>query len=466
MSNLKEQVITGLLEETAFRNRFRQPAALAERMAFCHTPGVSLAVVNNGEIEWAEGFGVREIGRPDPITPDTLFQAGSISKPIFALAVMRLVEQGRLELDEDVNNYLTSWRVPASNGWQPRLTLRHLLSHTAGLTVHGFPGYRHDEPVPAIPQLLAGEAPANTDPVEANILPGLTFRYSGGGTTVAQQAVVDVLGRPFPDIMRELIFEPLGLRNSTYEQPLPAARAAQAATAHPFKARPIPGRWHTYPEMAAAGLWTTPSDLARIGIEVQRALAGERGRLLSPETAAQMLTPQAETDNGNHIGIGFFMMGKGDAVRFGHGGWDEGFLAHLTLYRNGGKGMVLMMNANEGHPMIDEIERAVARVYEWPDYFPKDKTTVELPAASLNAYTGRFVTEDGKHTFTVHQDGGRLFLTLPRQSPLELLPESETAFYMTATNAEIAFMKDDSRVTALTVKQAGRDIQAKRKTEA
>ena len=462
MPDLKEQVITGLLPETAFPNRFRQPAALADRMAFFHTPGLSLAVVNNGAIEWAQGFGLREIGRPDPITPDTLFQAGSISKPVFALAVMRLVEQGRLNLDEDVNNYLTSWRVPAGNGWQPRLTLRHLLSHTAGLTVHGFPGYQHDEPVPSISQLLSGEPPTNTAPVAVNILPGLTFRYSGGGTTVAQQAVVDVLGRPFPDIMRELVFEPLGLQNSTYEQPLPAAFAGQAATAHPFKGRPIPGRWHTYPEMAAAGLWTTPSDLARIGIEVQRALAGESGRLISPETAAQMLTPIAETDNGNHIGIGFFILGKGDAIRFGHGGWDEGFLAHMTLYRNGGKGMVLMMNANEGHPMIDEIERAVARAYDWPDYVAKDKTAVELPASSLDAYTGRFVTEDEKQTFTISQDNGRLCLTLPHQQPIELLPESETAFFMTATNAEITFTKDDTTITALTINQSGRQIQAKK----
>jgi CubicO group peptidase (beta-lactamase class C family) len=462
LSNLMKQVITGLLSDTAFRNRFGQPAALADRMAFYHTPGVSIAVINNGEIEWAQGFGVCEIGRPNPVTPDTLFQAGSISKPIFALAVMRLVEQGRLDLDEDVNNYLTTWKVLANNGWQPRLTLRHLLSHTAGLTVHGFPGYQQDEPVPSVRQLLFGEPPTNTAPVEVNILPGLTFRYSGGGTTVAQQAVVDVLGKPFPDLMRELVFEPLGLKNSTYEQPLPAALAGQAATAHPWKGRPVPGRWHTYPEMAAAGLWTTPSDLARIGLEVQRALAGEDGRLISPATAAEMFKPLADTDGGNKIGIGFFLLGEGGKLRFGHGGWDEGFMAQMTMYQQGGKGAVVMFNANEGHPMLNEIERAVARAYDWPDYFSKDKVAVELPADSLDAYTGRFVTENEKHTFTVQRDGGRLFLTLPHQPPIELLPESETAFFMAATNAEITFTKDDSGVTALNIQQAGPPIEAKK----
>lgn len=457
-----EQVINSLLPDTAFTNRYGRPTLLTDRMARYHTPGVSLAIVNNGQIEWAQGFGVREIGRPDPVTPDTLFQAGSISKPIFALAVMRLVEQGRLDLDEDINNYLTTWKLPANNGWQPRITLRHVLSHTAGLTVHGFPGYQHDEPVPTVTQLLSGQPPTNTDPVQVNTLPGLTFRYSGGGTTVAQQLVVDVLKQPFPTIMRELVFEPLGLKNSTYEQPLPAALAAQAATAHPWKGRPVPGRWHTYPEMAAAGLWTTPTDLALIGLDLQRTLAGETGRLLSPQTAAHMLTPIAETDSGNHIGIGFFLLGKGDTLRFGHGGWDEGFLAHLTMYRQGGQGMVLMLNANEGHPMIDEIERSIARAYNWLDFFPKDKATITLPAESLDAYTGRYTTDNEKHTFIIHHNNGRLTLTLSGQPPIELLPESETTFHMPVINTEITFTKDDTTITALTVKQNGRQIQAKK----
>jgi CubicO group peptidase (beta-lactamase class C family) len=366
-------VISGLLPQSS-EGSYGRPAKLARRMASYHTPGVSIAVVNNGAIEWACGFGVREKGEPEPVTPETLFQAGSISKPIFALAVMRLVEEGKLDLDEDVNRRLTSWKVPPNGSWQPRITLRQLLSHSAGLTVHGFPGYGVDEPIPTVVEVLNGQPPANTDPVRVDILPGVQFRYSGGGTTVAQQLVVDTLGKPFPQIARELVLDPLGMAHSTYEQPLPPDRAALAATAHPEKARPLPGRWHVYPEMAAAGLWTTPSDLARAGIELQRALHGDPPRLLRRETIAAMLTPQI----GEDMGIGFFLEGRGDNTRFGHLGSDEGFVAQAAFYKDRGLGAVVMLNSNEGQPLLGEILRAIAREYGWPGYFPPESTPGEV----------------------------------------------------------------------------------------
>ena len=260
-------VINNVCPATGLAHKFDPPQTLRQRMKQLHTPGVSIAVINNFAVEWAQGFGVCDVATKTKVTPETLFQAGSISKPIFALAVMRLVQDGRLNLDEDVNRYLSSWQVPANDGWQPKLTLRQLLSHTAGLTVHGFPGYQASEKLPTVPQVLNGEPPANTGKVEVNLLPGTQFRYSGGGTTVAQQAVVDVLNKPFPQIMRELVLDPLGLTHSTYEQPLPKRWVAQAATGHPWKENPVNGKFHTYPEMAAAGLWTTASDLATISVE-------------------------------------------------------------------------------------------------------------------------------------------------------------------------------------------------------
>ncbi|HEY9909415.1 MAG TPA: serine hydrolase domain-containing protein, partial [Thermosynechococcaceae cyanobacterium] len=260
-----ERFINNLLPATALEGKFGSPKNLYEQLARYHTPGISIAVINDFEIEWARGFGVCEAETTRAVTPDTLFQAASISKPVFALAVMRLVQEGRLNLDEDINTYLTSWRAPAIEDWQPRITLRQLLSHTAGLTVHGFPGYRNSEPLPTTVQILNGEPPANTDKVEVNIIPGLHHRYSGGGTTVAQQVLVDVLGKPFPEIMRELVLDPLGMTNSTYQQPLPNHWSAKAATAHLFSGIPLEGKHHVYPEMAAAGLWTTAADLAKVG---------------------------------------------------------------------------------------------------------------------------------------------------------------------------------------------------------
>ena len=308
-----ERVINHLVPQTAFKDRYGAPASLHEQLARYHTPGVSIAVINNCEIEWARGFGICEAGKPAQVTPTTLFQAGSISKPVFALAVMHLVQQDRLDLDEDINVYLKSWQVPANGGWQPRITLRQVLSHSAGLTVHGFPGYQSSEPVPTVPQILSGEPPANTEKVEVNILPGLQIRYSGGGTTVAQQALVDTLGRPFPEIMRTLVLDPLGMIDSTYEQPLPDDWATRAATAHPSKGIPLRGKHHIYPEMAAAGLWTTATDLAKVGVELLTGLRDKPHSLLAKETIEAMLSPQLpgqREGEDDFVGLSFFCSGK------------------------------------------------------------------------------------------------------------------------------------------------------------
>jgi len=283
------------------------------------------------------------------------------------------------------------------------------------------------------------------------------LRYSGGGTTVAQQAVVDRLGQPFPQIMRKTVLDPLGMANSTYEQPLPVSRTRAAATAHPWKGRPLPGRWHVYPEMAAAGLWTTPTDLARAGIELQKALKGE-SPLFSMETAKRMLMPSV-TDE---IGIGFFLEGTGEDVRFGHGGWDEGFVAEMTVYKDKGMGAVVMVNSNEGQPLLREIQRAVAKEYGWPGYFPADKSKATVADGVLESYTGDYVTKSGVR-FSVTRTDGALRLTAAGQPPIDLTAESETKFYAAILNTEFVFAPaEKDRPASLTLSQGGRQTTAEK----
>ncbi len=456
-----ERVVNGLLPMTAFDNRYGAPAKLSDRMAYYHTPGVSIAVINGSEIEWACGFGVLEQGKPAPVTPETLFQAASISKPVFALGVLRLVEEGRLDLDEDVNRRLTSWKVPPAGSWQPRITLRHLLTHSGGLTVHGFHGYTVAERRPTVVELLEGRPPSNSPRIEVNIVPGVQSRYSGGGIMAAQQLVMDVTGKPFPQLLRELVLDPLGLKHSTFEQPLPPARAANAASAHPFKARPLPGRWHVYTEMAAGGMWTTPTDLARIAVELQRTLRGETPRLLKRATAEEMLKPQV----GEDMGIGFFLEGKDENARFQHGGSNEGFLAQATFYKHRGLGVVIMANSNEGDPMIDEILRAVAREYEWPGIFPEEPATVEIAEAAAEALAGRYETAS-KIALTVTRQGKNLFLTAGDQPPLTMIPLSDTSFLLRPLDSRVTFEKDaQGRGSRLTLEQAGKPTVAERRQE-
>src|ERR1700744_100481 len=264
---------------------------LLTRMQQLHVQGVSIAVVHHGVIEWARGYG---IATPDnkPVTPETIFQAGSISKPVASMGALRLVQEGKLSLDADVNTKLTSWKVPASDAVPGAVvTLRELMTHTAGMTVHGFPGYAAGAPVPTLVQVLNGEKPANTPAVRIDTPPGTIWRYSGGGITIMQQLMIDVTHEPFPKLMHDTVLAPIGMTHSTYEQPLPAALLPTAATPYDGQDKLVPGGAHTYPEMAAAGLWTTPSDLARFIIENQQSLQGKANHVLSQAMTKEMMTP-------------------------------------------------------------------------------------------------------------------------------------------------------------------------------
>jgi CubicO group peptidase (beta-lactamase class C family) len=341
---------------------------LASRMAVLHVPGVSVAVIHDGKILWARGFGVTKLGGA-PVTENTIFQAGSISKPVTAMAVMHLVQAGRLNLDADINTYLKSWKVPENEFTaQKKVTLRELLSHTAGVTVHGFPGYASGAPVPTLVQVLNGEKPANTPAIRVDTPPGTLWRYSGGGYVITQQMLLDVTGQSFPAFMRTTVLGPLGMTHSTYEQPLPAARQPDAATPYDQNGVAVVGGAHTYPEMAPAGLWTTPSDLARYAIGVQKALTGQPG-ILSKATAAEMVKDVGMGPLG-HYGLGPELGGKPDHPWFAHRGVDEGFLSNLVAY-NMGDGVVIMTNGMNGGQLGDEIQRTIARKYHWPDFAPK-----------------------------------------------------------------------------------------------
>ena len=330
---------------------------VADRMAELGVPGVSVAVLVDGEIAWARGYGLADVESGRPVTPNTLFQAASISKPVAALAALRLVESGRVDLDGDVNAYLTSWRVP-DNAFteQGPVTLRGLLTHRAGLTVWGFPGYGPDEEAPDGPGVLDGRG--NTDPVRVYKTPGESWRYSGGGYTVMQQLVADMAGKPFAAVMREEVLDPIGMSRSTYEQPIPPERQDDIATGYRSDGERVPGGWHTYPEQAAAGLWTTPSELALYAREMQRAWKGESTRVLGEALAREMLTPDADD-----WGLGPAISEDGE--RFRHGGSNQGFRCTFAAYIDGDDGVFVMTNSDSGSELAAEIAITVAQAYGW-----------------------------------------------------------------------------------------------------
>jgi CubicO group peptidase (beta-lactamase class C family) len=335
--------------------------SLPELMKIYKVPGLSVAVIDDFKIAWAKAYGVTEAGSDTPVTVHTLFQAGSISKPVAATGALYLVEHGKLSLDENVNDKLKTWQVPENEFTKDqKVTLRRLLSHSAGLTVHGFPGYEVGASIPTLVQILNGEKPANTAPVRVDFIPGTKARYSGGGITIEQQLIIDVTGEPFPQFMRETVFDKIGMNDSTYEQPLPPARAAMAATASHADGMVVPGKWHIYPEMAAAGLWTTPTDLGKFAIETALSKQGKANHILSEAMTRERLNPQIE-----NIGLGFFLGDGGNPAEFGHDGDDEGFQARLIMFADSGKGVALMVNSDAGLTMASFLEESIAKEYGW-----------------------------------------------------------------------------------------------------
>jgi len=339
------------------------PFTLQQIMEKYRVPGVSIAVIKDFAIHWSKGYGVADVTSGAPVTPETMFQAASISKPVSAMAVLRAVQEGKLSLDQDINTILKSWKLPTGDFTREQaVTLRTLLSHTSGLgDGFGFPGYHPKDPLPTVVQILNGEKPSNTGKVFMERPPFSAIKYSGGGTVVVQLALTDVIGRPFPQILREWVLDPLGMTNSAFEQPLSPERDKQAARAHSGRGQAMDAKWHVYPELEAAGLWTTPSDLARLTIEVQKSLGGKSNRVLSTGIVKEMVTPVGVGD----FAIGFSVTKEGQGWYFGHGGSNWGFRGDLLAHRLKGYGVVIMANADSGGVVISELRARVAAAYNW-----------------------------------------------------------------------------------------------------
>ncbi len=325
-------------------------------------PGVSIAIIEKVEIVKAKGYGFTEKDGTTPVTAETLFQAGSISKPVAALGALKWIEDGQLALDSDVNRSLKQWQVPENKFTkEDKVTLRRILSHSAGLNVHGFPGYPTFSLLPTTIKILDGLEPANTSAIRVDTMPGSAWRYSGGGYTVMQQMMTEVAGKPFAEVMQDTVLTPLKMTASTYEQPLPKDRISSAASGYDSAGKAVKGKWHIYPEMAAAGLWSTPSDVARFTISIQNAATGKSNPIITPSMTREMLTAQ----KGN-MGLGLFLEGAGKSRRFSHSGRNEGFDAYMVACIESGQGLVIMINKNDDTGALMRIFKAVSKEYQWP----------------------------------------------------------------------------------------------------
>lgn len=453
-----DRVEHGLLLPVVVKGEPAPGMNIADRMAFYKVPGVSIAVIDRGRVDWTAGLGFADLPSKRRVTPSTRFQAASISKSVAATAALHFVEAGKIDLNRNVNEYLGSWKVPDNEFTrEQKVTLRRILSHSAGITVHGFPGYEAGKTVPTLVEVLNGEKPANTEPIRVDTVPGTKWRYSGGGYTVMQQMLIDVLVEPFPDMMQRTVLSKFDMQDSAYSQPLRDDWRQFAATAYRDDGKPVEGLYHTYPELAAAGLWTTPGDLARFAIGIQEALAGKSQAVISKAMAEQMLTRQMNDD-----GLGVFLTGEGQSLWFGHGGANEGFRCMFVAYARTGQGAAIMTNSDSGDQLISEVMFAIAHEYNWPDYRPVERTEVKVNPSFFRGYVGSYQLAPDL-ILSVTQEGDHLMTQATGQDKVEIFPENDRKYFAKVVDAEITFVCDSrGDATELILHQGGEDHHAKR----
>ena len=425
---------------------------IQERMKLYKVPGVSVAVIRNYQLDWVKAYGLADTMVRKPVTTETLFSAGSISKLVAAVVALKLVEQGKLTLDAPINTYLRSWQLGENDKTrQTPVTLRLLLSHRGGTSQSAYFGFTPDKnPLPSVPDILAGQPGTDSRPVVVNGEPGKGFTYSGGGYLVAQMAMMDVTGKDFATLANELIFRPLDMQGASFAQPLPPALATRLAWAYSpngwFKGMP-----YLYPQQAAAGLHCTPTDLAKLILDLQNSYRG-KGKLLSQASMKAMVMPLAQVSDGfidEQIGLGAFLLQqKGNTSEqgryFDHTGVNAGYLAYALGSVVGGNGVVVMMNDNAGaNELGKEIRRAVARVYDWPGFLPKSLAAKPLPDSLLNAYVGRY-QRGSDEVVTIRRSGGLLIETINNGNDITCVPVGCDTIALTDYTAKAYFSRAKS----------------------
>jgi len=420
---------------------------LNERMKFYHVYGVSIAVIKDYKIEWAKSYGIADSANHIPVTTKTLFQAGSISKSLNAVGVLKLVQQGKLDLYTDINKYLRSWKFPydsLSKG--KKITIANLLSHTAGLTVHGFLGYEKGDTIPSMIQILNGQKPANTAAIRSMYEPSLKYEYSGGGTTISQLIVSETTHQPYDIYMKANVLNPLGMTNSFYTQPPPADKQSLLATGYYDFGKSVKGKYHIYPEEAAAGLWTNPTDLSKYIIETQLALLGKSQKVLSKKMTELRLTPYIDSS----AALGVFILNKKGSKYFTHGGVDEGFVSKYVGSFEGGNGAVVMTNCYNT-AILDEIINSVAITYAWKDFYvPVSKKEVIVPDSLLQSYTGKYQFE--KDTLSIVKKSDGIYLSIDENTFWKIHFTDNTHFFVFEVTLDFNFIHDSSnKVTGFTL---------------
>ncbi|WP_051555185.1 serine hydrolase domain-containing protein [Legionella fairfieldensis] len=329
-------------------------------------PVVGYAVIQNYKIIISQTLSI------DPavsVSINSIFQAASISKSVSAYGVLKLVSKEKLALDKDINKQLAGWKIPLNkfNKNNP-VTLRQVLSMTSGLSVAGFPGHVQGSQLPTLNNILEGHPPANTAPIRVFYRPGSRYFYSGGGYEVLEQLINDTTKQPFKRWMKKEILKPLHMEQSIFQNPLPKNWRSIAVPGFLNHGNRVKGGWNNYTEASAAGLWSTPTDLAQFAIAIAKAYFGKDNRLINKSLAQEMLKRQ----NNTNYGLGVVINGQGKTLSFRKAGHNLGYHSELILFPNTGDGAIIMTNSENGEAIINYMMNLLAQTFNWPVIFFKN----------------------------------------------------------------------------------------------
>ncbi|MDP4536327.1 serine hydrolase domain-containing protein [Alkalimonas collagenimarina] len=370
---LQAAVEAGLRPPVKFAQEQVNTFTVTERLSHHKVPGISFALIQNGEVSWAQGYGTIAASSDQAVTVNTVFQAASIAKPVTVFAVMRMKDQGVIDIHADIETYVTS--LTLAQGKQTAetpVTFKNILDHTSGLTAGGYLGYEKGAAIPSDVQTFNGEAPATNKAAKVETTPGTLVSYSGAGYTLAEIALSDTFQQPFEQVMDAWVLSQVGMENSSFAMDYPQKDGVQAALGHEPSGKPITGGWRVHPEQAAAGLWSTPSDLAKLAIETTKAYQGQ-SELLSQASSREMLAPvMPDQDLSDQFGgqpaMTFIVAGDDEQFLFKHGGGTRGYSCFMVMYPETGDGAVFMTNSDAGFSIGLEMLRAASFVYNWPDF--------------------------------------------------------------------------------------------------
>lgn len=427
--------------------------SLEERMAKYNVNGLSIVVIKNYKIDWAKGYGWANVAQKKPVTTSTIFQAGSVSKSLNGVAILKLVQDKKLDLYADINNDLSTWKFPYDSlSKNKKISMANLLSHTGGITVHGFYGYQKGEEIPTIYEILDGKKPANSAPVRSMYEPGKMAEYSGGGITISQLILTDLTKKKYEDYLWAEILKPMGMTQSFFNSSPPESRKNLLASGYLLNGKEmVEGNYHIYPEQAAASLWSTPTDLAKYVIETQLSLIGKSNKILSQESTKLRLTPYIDDESA----LGVFIEKKGTEKYFSHSGGTTGFIDEYIGSFENGNGVVVMTNsANPG--IIREIFNSVSIAYGWKDFYqPSLKKTISLTNAAMEKYLGSYMWYGKPVSITKEQN--ELWLNAPVRSKLYFT--SEVDFYMNEKAVDYKFSVDANGIVNGFTDANGRKVE-------